>query len=147
MSAPTKWTPTDRMLELLRTAQDAKYEISVSTLCGETELNRRTYYEYFDNPNFVEWWQAQADRYFALQVSRLSAVSMSRALGKTERGSTADTRLMLERHDKGFAPRSRQEVTGAGGEPLKTYVQVDIAGVVEGKKPEDSNGDGKTSMD
>ena len=137
MSAPTNWSPSEKMQAALKYAQSVGYEYTVTMLCREADVHPTTWYEYYDNPRFVQWWGDAFERYFAMQVPRLNAAAVGMAMGTKTTGNVTALKLMIERHDKGYMPRSKQEITGAGGAPLKTYVQVDVNGVVEGKKPEE----------
>ena len=142
-----QWTPNENQEAALDWAQDNNYLKNVKKMCDSIGISRQAYYQWWGCEDFCTWWSKKRRQHFGSRLDEVHAMICARATGQSKKGSHADAKLFLEAHDAEYAPRSRQEVTGAGGEPLKTYVQVDIAGVVEGKKPEDSNGDGKTSMD
>ena len=125
------------MQKALTAAQDSDYEISVTAMCQAAGISRQAWYHYFDTPAFVRWWTEQFERYFAAQMPRVSAASLGRALGSREKGSHQDAKLLFERFDRGYAPRSRQEVSGADGGPVKTYICVDPEKVT-GKADADS---------
>ena len=105
--------------------QGCNYEISVCDLCTQAEIPRQTWYDQFGNPTFVAWWTEQYERWFALQLPRVGASMFAMATGKRDKGNTQAAKLLYERFDRGYAPRSRQELSGNDGGPVKTYICVD----------------------
>ena len=108
--SPTNWQATDNMKLVLKHMQDNGYDSSIVDACGVCKINRKSYYDWFDNPNFVKWWQEQADRHFELQLPAIQAALARQAKDpKKARVDTTAAKLLLERFDKGYAPRSRQD--------------------------------------
>jgi len=124
MDLLTKWAPTATQRRVLECAQAADYEISVTALCKAAEIARQTWYDYHDNPAFVRWWCSQFERHFAMQIPRVSAALLGRALGTREKGSDQAAKLFYERFDRGYTPRSRHELSG-GDTPMKMYMCID----------------------
>ena len=129
----TNWAPTPTQRRVLECAQAADYEESVVNLCKSAGIARQTWYDYHDNPRFVEWWRVQFERHFGMQMPRVSAALLGRALGQREKGSDQAAKLLYERFDKGYAPRSRQDIA-ADVAVRKTYINVDtekVTGIEE----------------
>ena len=115
------------MRRALEVAQASDYEISIVDLCGEIDLNRRTWYEYFDNPTFVKWWNEQVERHFGLKLPGVYRALQRAAEGEDgicNRVRSSAAKLLLERFDRGYAPKTRQEHSGEV--PLKTYINVNV---------------------
>ena len=77
----------------------------------------------------------QFERHFGMQMPRVSAALLGRALGQRDKGSDQAAKLLYERFDKGYAPRSRQDIA-ADVAVRKTYINVDtdkVTGVEDGE--------------
>ncbi len=112
----TEFKPTAKMQDALEYLRSKDYKSSVTQLCEAIGISRRAYYYWFDNPRFVNWWNEQCERHFALRRGAVYAALYEAA---TERVGRDDSRhnpsaikLYLERFDEKYAPRSREDHTG-----------------------------------
>jgi len=108
----TKWTPQANQRKLLNYVQGKQYDCHILDACAECEIGRRTYYDWFDNPDFVQWWQAEHERFFTLGLNEVHAAIRDGAVGGKRGGNTAAQKLYLERFDAGYMPKSKQEIDG-----------------------------------
>ena len=118
MSECTAWEPNDLQRRLLTVLQASDYELSVTDACVGAEISRRVYYDWFDHPEFVQWWRAQAERHFVLRLPRVLANLASGAVQEFAGGKNPDPKpdaalikLFLERFDKEYAQKSQTTVT------------------------------------
>ena len=134
----TDWQPNEHQQHALSLSQDADYALSVTDLCKEVGVSRQAYSLWFNTPGFVKWWGEAFERHMMLALPRMYGAVMERASGLVapKSGSPQDAKLLMERFDKGYAPRSRQEVTGEGGEALTLVLK---------RREGDGDGSGKES--
>jgi hypothetical protein len=116
------WEPSENQKRVLAAAQDDGYEQTIEKMCDVAGINRRTYYRWFDDQGFLDWWQYEADKYFIRQLPRVQRAAVKASLEKGAPGSVADRKLVLERFDKGFAPRTRQEQHHTGNVTIEQLV-------------------------
>jgi len=141
MTLPTKWKPTKNMRAALTYAQEHGYAYCKIKLCAEIGIDRSTYYGWFHNADFDRWWRNKWVGYFELRLSAIYGTALARAEGISgAKGSTRDAKLLIERFDKGYAPKTRQERTGET--TLKTYINVDVPRVAGEKEQETEQGGG-----
>ena len=95
----TDFGPSRNQIMLLSAAQESSYGGSVKSWCVVAGVRRRTYYRWFKDPCFVEWWLAGARHYFGLRLPRVYAAIWRSAVGEA-------------RGDKDYLPKRRKEVTG-----------------------------------
>ena len=141
-STSTKWRPTKNMKAALTYAIAHDWTFFVSHLCAELGFDRSAYYQWFHNEHFRAWWKDRWERYFEVRMNAVWAASAARAEGrKGAEGSTQDAKLLAERFDKGYQPKTRQELSGET--TLKTYINVDVPRVAgkETEEPEQEGGD------
>jgi len=62
----TLFKPNSKQLKLLKSALNIEVKSSVTALCEASEIERSTYYRWFENPDFVAWWNEQ----WASSISR-----------------------------------------------------------------------------
>lgn len=144
----TDFQPSEAQQRVLDHFQAEKYECTVVDACAKCEVPRRTFYNWFDKPEFVRWWDQQAERWAAMQKGRVYGALARSAGGEDVGGTPADRKTYLERFDKGYAPKRREELSSDG--PLgitvhvtKTYEQPEApasAGEGDGQ-PEGEAGD------
>ena len=143
MTLPENWTPSENMKAALEWATDKEWFFEVTTLCEAIGISREAYYDWFRNARFVAWWGSEWERYFALRMPKVWR-KVDAALGRPgSETNMAAAKLLAERFDKGFAPRSRQDIA-ADVAVRKTYVNVDTERVT-GIRAEDEDGRGQTS--
>lgn len=116
--ASQNWEPTDSQKAVLESAQKRGYSGTVLEWCEEAGIVARTYYGYYDTPAFCVWWRREWEAYFArvLPVVMADLVSMARGSNK---GKPEAAKILLERFDRGYAPRRREEVSGPNGGPVQ----------------------------
>jgi hypothetical protein len=127
----TRFNPTSEMQAALKAFQDADYGCTVEEGMTAAGMSRRTFYDWHEmQEGFSVWWNDRAEAHFAKRLpkimknlTRASEGEYSRADKKAD---AALIRLFLERFDKGFVPRSRQEITGKDGEELPVTVTFDL---------------------
>jgi hypothetical protein len=126
----TAWSPTEKQRAALAYAQEHGYDHTVSALCQAIDVARQTYYGWWDTAEFAEWWLEQAERWFKLRLPAVYEAMHRRAAGgwdgKGKPPNMAAARLLLERFDKGFAPRSRQELSGPDGQPMVYHTTYEV---------------------
>jgi AcrR family transcriptional regulator len=107
----TQFEPSKNQLAAVKAWQERDYAASVLEVCQEIGISRQAYYQWFDNEAFCDWWQGQADRWFALQRPRILAAIAAGATEDKPKGNPKDRELFLQRFDKGFMPKSKQEIS------------------------------------
>ena len=107
------FTPSEKQRSLLMAAQDASYGGCVRAWCRAAEIHHGSYYRWIEDPNFCKWWRAEAEKFFCLRLPRIHAALFDAATRPRTRKEAqidvAAAKLVLERYDKGFVPRSRQD--------------------------------------
>jgi hypothetical protein len=78
-------------------------------------VSRRQYYRWFDQHEFRLWWQAEADKHFLRLLPSVYGAAATSALGRKPQGSSRDRRLLIERYDNQFMPKTRQELHATVG--------------------------------
>lgn len=101
--------PTERQQRTLAAFQEGGYADTVLEACRAAGVDAGNYYRWFDKPGFAAWWQAEAEAWFGRQLPRVQA-AMLRAAGGEEMPGSPDRKLFLERYDRKYAPRSKQEL-------------------------------------
>ncbi len=114
------FTPSENQLKVLTAIQDTDYSATTLDVCKRAGITPQAYYKWFRNEAFREWWQGELDRFFAFRRGRVVAAVYEAAISEKPqpRGSTTDRRLFLERYDKGYMPRSKQEMVHRGTVPI-----------------------------
>ncbi|HDZ20078.1 hypothetical protein LCGC14_0204560 [marine sediment metagenome] len=113
MTNGTDFEPSEDQKKLLEVVQDSGYGMSVTAACATAGVARRTYYNWFDAPDFVAWWKDRYERHLAMQLPRIYHAMMESALGHNKDANPQAIKLTLERFDKGYTPRSKQQIQGA----------------------------------
>ena len=91
--------PTTQMEDLLAHMQRQDYDCTITDACKAVGICRRSYYRWFDQPGFAQWWVQQQDRHFAMAIGRVQAAMLKAATSDGAPGSTSDRKLFLERFD------------------------------------------------
>ena len=120
------WKPNDNQIKALEYVREKQYKHSVTALAEHLGLSRQAIYQWNECRQFVIWWGKRRNEFYATQLPSVYDHMFDRATGADAKGSVADAKLILERFDGDYTPRMRQEVTGADGAPVKTYVNVDV---------------------
>ena len=111
----TQFTPTPNMRLAVRYLKGCDYDSKVSVMCESIGIARRSYYDWWEKPGFGEWWDAQSVAHFTRRLPAVRAAALAAALEVTGRGDkkhdVAAIKLVMERFDEGYAPRSRQDQT------------------------------------
>ena len=119
METTTKFQPTESQEIILKAFQAENYLCTVEKACSVIDgLARSTYYDWFDHPDFTEWWQEQADEFFAKRLPKVKGAMLAGAIEHAGKGdkkyNPKAQELFLQRFDKGFVPRSKKEVEHSG---------------------------------
>lgn len=119
MDNTTKFQPTVSQRIILKAFQTRNYLCSVEEACSVIEkFARSTYYDWFDHPDFTEWWQDQADEFFVKRLPKVKAAVLDAATKtfgrKAGKYNSKAQELFLQRFDKGFIPKTRKEVKHEG---------------------------------
>jgi hypothetical protein len=123
LRAITGWTPTEFQLALLKVMQDNGYDMTITAACEQAGICRETYYQYLRTSYFREWWQASADEYFARELPKVYSTMLARATGKSDAGSSQDAKLILERFDERYQPKSRADIDQRSTGELRIVVE------------------------
>jgi len=113
----TGYQPSDSQRAAATAFQAVNYNCTIEGGMSGAGLVRQTWYDWMDSPEFAAWWEAQAHKHFMRLLPRVYGAMHTAAVGegdKNLRGGASDRKTILERWDKGFVPRSRQEVDQQG---------------------------------
>lgn len=72
--------PTKKMRDLIKVMLDPEVKPTITAFCSGASINRQTYYNWFDNPVFVEWFNKEWDMAMAKQVSWLDRVGLTKSV-------------------------------------------------------------------
>ena len=135
----TKWEPTENMMSFVRYLKERDYDSTVTAACKEVGIARESYYDWFDNPTFRDWWQDEIDRHFALRRGRVLGALFKGATSDNAPGNPTDRRLFLERYDVGYAPKRRETIehTGAMDIDLSSKTQEQLERMAHAGRIED----------
>ncbi len=136
MSKRKNWQPTQKQRRALRYAREHAWDYQVTEMATEIGIARRTYYKWFETAGFRDWWQREWERFFAIRMGRLWGRVFAAACGEERKPFQAYAKLLIERFDRGWEPRSSREQPDAPEERLKTYVNVNVEKVA-GKADDD----------
>lgn len=75
-----QFRPTDKMINLLRVMLDIDVEPTITAFCKAADINRSTYYAWFDDPDFVGWFNREWEMAMARQVSWLDRVGLQKSV-------------------------------------------------------------------
>ncbi len=107
----TEFQPSESQLEVLKAFQAKGYDCSVEDGCSNTSTHRVTWYKWHDDcPGFSDWWAAKAITYFARKLPAIYAALTKGAKVRLTGGDPTAAKLLLERFDKGFVPRSAKDI-------------------------------------
>ena len=114
--ALTSWHPSNAQRHVLSVFHAHGYDLTISDACKEAGISRVTYYEWHRHPEFSQWWEDEANRFFRLQLASVHVATLRCATGKaTVPVNPTACKLFYERFDKDYCPASRQhtEVSGS----------------------------------
>ena len=114
-SALTSWQPSDLQQHVLSVFHAHGYDLTISAACKEAGISRVTYYEWHRHPEFSQWWEDEANRFFRLQLASVHVSTLRAATGRSEGSVVSGCKLFYERFDKDYCPKGRQELSGPGG--------------------------------
>lgn len=112
----TFFKPSEKQIDLLRVMLDPEVKPTITAFCAKVDIARKTYYEWFDNEQFVTWFNAEWERAMAKQVSWLDRVGLMK--------SPKDFRYWEAMQMKYGKFSKRMDVT-SGGEAVKAGIFVD----------------------
>ena len=112
--AVSEFAPREDQRRLLEVFQADGYRITSTAACDKAGVNRRTFYHWYENQGFRDWWQAAAEQYFITRLPKVYGRLLDGAAGTFDPSAPkpipAMAKLFLDRFDKAFVPK--KEVTG-----------------------------------
>ncbi len=111
-----EWHPTENQMDALAYCQKRDYNYKITLMAKSLEMDDHTFRKWFDGPAFVSWWNEQTEKYMARQIPRIMSAMIDEATGKKKSGRSgaAAARLILDRYDKQFIPKSQTEINVKG---------------------------------
>ena len=126
----TDFDPSKNQEAMLTASQGEDYGDSVSEACRKAGIERSTFYRWFANPEFAEWWRGQAEAWFGRKLPQVQAAVYAAA---TERSGKGDAKfdpraqkLFFERFDKKYTPTQRHETHVTGKLDLSTVTAEEL---------------------
>lgn len=117
----TKPRFTKGQLRVLQEAQEAGIDRTITKVCEDAEVNRRTFYRWLDKPHFAKAW----DEVWRGSIIRHFPSVIAAQLQKARRGDTAAARLVADLAGK---VTKKQEISGPQGSPIPVRMIQVIAG-------------------
>lgn len=74
-----RFIPNEKQIELLKVMIDGQIKPTITAYCEEVGIDRKTYYNWFDNDAFVEWFDKEWERAMKRKISWLDRVALSKA--------------------------------------------------------------------
>lgn len=75
-----KFKPTKQMINLLRVMLDVDVKPTITAFCEKAGISRETYYNWFENEDFVKWFNLEWELAMAKQVSWLDRVGLQKSV-------------------------------------------------------------------
>ena len=60
MSSPKNWKPTETQTAVLKALQAIDYHGGIVDAIRSCGIHHDTYYGWFENPAFCDWWQSRS---------------------------------------------------------------------------------------
>jgi hypothetical protein len=106
-----EFQPTDNMLAAVQFARENNFDKSGPQCAAAAGGSRTNWYAWVQKSAFVRWWYGEADDHFIGLLPQVWAASFKRSTGVLpvkEGGDPRDAKLLAERFDNGYVPRSKQ---------------------------------------
>ena len=71
--------PSEKQIELLRVMVDGTGKPTITAFCEEAGINRDTYYNWFDNPEFVGWFNREWEVAMAKKITWLDRIGLQKS--------------------------------------------------------------------
>jgi len=107
--ATTPFKPSPKMIELLRAKLDIEVKPTITAECEKIGIDRSTYYNWFEDVRFVEWFNKEWEEGMAKMIPYLDKVGLQKALqdfryyellqmkfGNYKRAEKSDTSLEIK---------------------------------------------------
>ena len=149
-----EFNPSDKQLALLSTYQDTSYAVTVKDACGITGIDRKTYYNWMQVPGFKRWWIGCIEDHFIgslVSVYAQLVKIVEDGVKVASAGQVGAAKLLLERFDKLYRPKTIQEHTGSG--TIEEYLeraarrQLEEEARLSGQNPVDRPGPPEPSVE
>ena len=75
-----KFKPTNNMIRFLQVKLDPSVKPTITAECKEAGISRETYYRWFENPDFLEWFEREFTKGMAKMIPYLDKVGMMKAV-------------------------------------------------------------------
>ena len=109
-----KWEPNENQTRALTLMLESGCSLSLHEISKAISISPTAVYQWFDTPAFSMWWEAAIEGYFHKRLSRRYAKLDEAAEGFPGKADIGAIRLFLQRFDRQYAPRSRQEQQRTG---------------------------------
>lgn len=111
-----EWHPTENQIKVLDFYQDSNYAATQKEMTEATEVSDTGFRNWFKTSAFVAWWNEHLDAFMGRQLPRVYAALVEEATGgnTTGRSCAAAAKIILERWDKHYAPKVRQDINLSG---------------------------------
>ena len=137
----TDYEPTERQKKVVNFFRDNDYTNCVAEACKVCKVSRQTYYNWHRDERFSRWWQSELLHHFGLRLgavlgSVFREATVPRGPGD-RRYNVSAARVLLDRFDEGFQPKSRQridhrhQIHGAGDDGWQRRCEEALAAVNE----------------
>jgi len=123
-ASSAKFRPNAHQRAYLSYCQSVNYRCSnreAADAAGIDEAASRRWHE--RNTGFSAWWNAHYQAHFTRRIPRVYGQLHARATGEDVLCDVPAAKLLIERYDDGYLPKSRQELAGRLG------VDVDLSQV------------------
>lgn len=77
---PTKFKPNKRQIALLRAWANPEQKPTITAICETVGINRTTYYVWFSNDDFVEWFEKEWRRAMKDMEPYLDNIGLKKAV-------------------------------------------------------------------
>ena len=114
----TQFNPTENQERVINAYEASDCMCNVSELCKAGGISRPTFYAWLDDPDFRAYWEDRREKRAVLAVGVADRGMRASAAGKNKDVNVAACKLILERFDKNYAPRAKQEIELTGNDAL-----------------------------
>jgi len=125
----TKFVPSPTQLKLLEVLMNPESRLwNITEICLKADISRQTYYNYYDDPAFVDHVMKESMKLVKAAVPS----TINAAIRQAQRGESTHTKIIL-----GMAGlySDKHEITGKGGKPIETIERVELIDFTSDKTP------------
>lgn len=107
------WQPTLKMIALVRAMASIKVNPTITAWSAAAAISRETYYQWFNNDDFVRWFNETWNKEMANKKAYLDNIGLRNAKDDFK------TFELMQKKYAGYVPHSTSDVT-SGGKPIGT---------------------------